>query len=76
MCRPMGAARRKAGTALNTLPDLFHDFNGFSLVQFCVDLRDGWRPVAEDDLGSIDAKLSSQKRGRVVAELVRMPAVF
>ena len=73
---PTGTARRDAGTARFSLTDLAHNLDGFGVVQFSIDLRDGGRPVAEDDLGSIDAKLSSQKRGRVVTKLVRVPAVF
>jgi len=55
------------------LPHPHNRLQRFLLVEFGIDLGDGRGTVPKDDAGRFQAKLLTQERGGVVAELVRMP---
>ena len=63
-------------TILYALPHSHNRLQCLLLVEFGIDLGDGGGAVAEDDAGGFQAKLFTQERGGVVAELVGVPMVL
>lgn len=62
--------------ACQVLPHLAHDLAGLGEVDGGVDLTHCSGPMTQHNPGCFDAVLSPQERGRVVAQLVGMPAVL
>ncbi len=61
------------GTQIDISPHPHNRLKCLLLVQFGIDFGDGSGAVAEDDAGGFQAKLLTQERGGVMAELVGVP---